>query len=311
MRKIIMLMDTLQKALKKINISCPHTFSEPMHLHTSFKIGGPADLFAKPRNERHIEEIFSFCLGNRIPHYILGCGANILVSDKGIRGTVISLEDFSGTTIDDTIITALSGTPLNMVVEQAAEYGLSGLDAFFKMPGSVGGAIWMNARCYNVSICDLLEYVEIINGSLEIKKIAVSKEEFSYKHSPFQKQKLIIIKGAFKLEKADTKIIKKSMEEIYRDRQKKGHFLYPCAGSIFKNNRGFGMPSGKLIDSLGLKGYRIGGAQVSPQHANIIINTGTAKAQDVKALIEYIEQQVFKHYGFKLEKEILYAGEGL
>ncbi|MBN1798636.1 MAG: UDP-N-acetylmuramate dehydrogenase [Spirochaetales bacterium] len=304
-------MNTLQKALKKINIACPFAFNEPMHLHTSFKIGGPADVFARPKHENHIKEIFSFCLKNNIPYFSMGCGANILVSDKGIRGVVISLEDFSGISINKLKVTALSGTPLQTVVEETCKHGLGGLDAFHKMPGSVGGAVWMNARCYNVSISDLLECVEIIDDSLEIKRMAVAKHEFSYKRSPFQNQRLIIVKGTFKLENADPEDLKKRMEEIYNDRRNKGHFLYPCAGSVFKNNRDFGMPSGRLIDTLNLKGYRIGGARVSPQHANIIINTGTAKARDVKALIEYIQQQVFKHYGFQLEKEILYVGEGL
>jgi UDP-N-acetylmuramate dehydrogenase len=304
-------MDTLQKELKKINISCPHTFDEPMYLHTSFKIGGPADVFAAPQHEKHIMEIFSFCLKNNIPFFVLGCGANILISDRGIRGIVISMENFSGITIDDAVITARSGTALNTVAETARDHGLSGLDTFYKMPGSVGGAIWMNARCYNVSISDLLEYVELIDDSLAIRKITVEKDEFSYKHSPFQNQRLLIIKGYFKLKKGDPDIIKTRMKEIYIDRQKKGHFLYPSAGSVFKNNRDFDAPSGRLIDALGLKGYRIGGAQVSPQHANIIINTGGAKAQDVKTLIEYLQEQVLKHYGYKLEKEILYVGEGL
>jgi UDP-N-acetylmuramate dehydrogenase len=304
-------MNTLQKALKIINITCPFACNEPMHLHTSFKIGGPADIFAKPQHEKHIEEIFSFCLKNNIPYYILGCGANILVSDKGIRGVVISLKDFSGVSINKLHVTALSGTPLQTVVETACDNGLGGLDAFYKMPGSVGGSIWMNARCYHVSVSDLLEHVELIDDSLAIKKITVSKNEFSYKHSPFQNKRQIIIKGTFKLQNADPEYLKKRTKQIYNDRKDKGHFLYPCAGSVFKNNRDFGMPTGRLIDSLDLKGYRIGGAEVSPQHANIIINTGTAKAQDVKALIEYIQQRVFDHYGFKLEKEILYVGEGL
>jgi UDP-N-acetylmuramate dehydrogenase len=302
-------MDTVQKAFKKIKISCPFVFNEPLHLHTSFKIGGKALVFARPHTLDQIKEIFSFCLEKQVSYYILGQGANVLVSDYGLKGVVISLEDFSGMDVEGTLITALSGTPLNSIIEKALDLGLKGLDSFYKMPGSAGGSIWMNARCYDTSLADVLEYVEIIDSSLNQKRVEVRKEDFAYKYSPFQKQKLIIVKGAFRLEKGERDKIKARMDEIYEDRIKKGHFLYPCAGSVFKNNRFFGMPSGKLIDSLGLKGFRIGGAQILAQHANIIVNTGKATAKDVADLIQYVKQKVFDRYGFELEEEIIFLGE--
>jgi UDP-N-acetylmuramate dehydrogenase len=302
-------MDNVQKVLKKINISCPIRFNEPLRLHTSFAVGGPASVFALPSTLAEVKEVYSACVKHDLPLYVLGAGANILVSDKGIRAVVVSLDRFCGIEVEHTRIHARGGTALNAVVQAALECSLSGADPFYKMPGSVGGAIWMNARCYNTSISDILETVEILDDSLESKRIKVTVSDFGYKKSPFQHRRLVIVGGTFNLKPADRAQIKKRMDEIYRDRLNKGHFAYPCAGSVFKNNREFGLPSGKLIDSLGLKGYTIGGAQVSPRHANIIVNTGSATAGEVRELIAYLERRVYEHYGFRLEREIIYVGE--
>ncbi len=302
-------MHTLQKLFKKININCPLVFDEPLRLHTSFRIGGPALVFARPGNTAQVREIFSVCLDNNLPMYVLGHGSNVLVSDKGLPGVVISFEDFKGVQASGTALRALSGMPLNNVVKEALKLGLGGLHPFFEMPGSVGGAIWMNARCYGASISDILESVEILDRESGVKSVAVSREDFSYKKSPFQGRGVLILEGAFRLKKQDTASLQGRMDEIYADRMRKGHFSYPCAGSVFKNNRGFGRPSGELIDSLGLKGYSIGGARVSERHANIIVNTGSARARDVKRLVDYIRRRVRERYGFELEREIIYLGE--
>jgi UDP-N-acetylmuramate dehydrogenase len=302
-------MHTLQKLFKKINISCPLLFDEPLSMHTSFKIGGPAPVFARPGNTVQAREIFSVCLENNLRWYAVGHGSNVLVSDKGLPGVVISFEELKGVTVNGTRVRALSGTRLSDVVEEAQARGLGGLHPFHAMPGSVGGAIWMNARCYGASISDILESVQVLDRAARIETIPVNRDDFSYKKSPFQGRDLLILEGTFRLAAADPGSLRGRMDEIFADRVNKGHFLYPCAGSVFKNNRDFGRPTGELIDSLGLKGYSIGGARVSERHANIIINTGSARARDVKRLVEYIQRRVRERYGFELEREIIYLGE--
>lgn len=168
----------------------------------------------------------------------------------------------------------------------------------------------MNARCYGTSISDVLEKVLWFDIKEEKKKTYIKDEQdFSYKISPFQDKNKLILEATLTLKKQDkTKLIKR-IEEIKQDREKKGHFAAPSAGSVFKNNRAFGEPTGALIDKLGLKGYTIGDAQVSPVHGNIIINKGNAKAEDIKNLIEYLQKRVFDAYGFILEPEVILAGE--
>jgi len=302
-------MTEVQKQLATLNIKCTLRYNEPMKYHTSFKIGGPAEVFAKPGDIDELKQILAFCLKQKINYFALGQGANILVSDLGIKGVVISLAAINSTEIKDTLVLSAAGIKLSDVAEQAFKAGLGGLDTFYKMPGSVGGAIYMNARCYGTSIADILEYVEIMDENLEIKTVKISKKDFGYKLSPFQKQRFILLGGAFRLHKVSIQKIRNNMQKIEADRRKKGHFIYPCAGSVFKNNREWGMPTGKIIDTLGLKGFSIGGAKISEYHANIIVNTGTANAREVKLLIEHIKSEVSAKYGYILEPEILYVGE--
>ncbi|MCD6120467.1 MAG: UDP-N-acetylmuramate dehydrogenase [Spirochaetales bacterium] len=299
----------LRELSKKINIKGTLLYNEPMSLHTSFKIGGPADIFFKPEDTGDLKTIFSFCLSEGLPYFILGAGANILVSDKGIRGTVIDMSEINSISIKDTSLCASAGLPISRASEIAGKRNLSGMEFIYSMPGSVGGSLWMNARCYGKSVSEILVSAELLTDKLEFINYKAGSSEFGYKISPFQRINAVITKAVFNLKRGEYSRITSKMREIEKDRRSKGHFLFPSAGSVFKNNRSFGTPTGKIIEKAGLKGFSLGGAKISDFHANIIINAGNAKADDVLRLIEIIEERVFERFGFKLEREIILAGE--
>jgi len=299
----------LRELSKKINIKGTLLYDEPMSLHTSFKIGGPADLFFKPLDIEDLRIIFSFCLSEKLPFFILGSGANILVSDRGIRGAVIDMSNIKSISIKGTFLSASAGLPISTAAALAGENNLSGMEFIYSMPGSVGGSLWMNARCYGKSISEILVSAELLTDKLELVTFKAKSGGFGYKLSPFQKMDAIIINAVFRLKKGKSTEITSRMEQIEEDRRKKGHFLFPSAGSVFKNNRSFGMPTGEIIEKAGLRSYSQGGAKISDYHANIIINNGNAKAAEVLKLIELIEERVFNRFGFKLEREIILAGE--
>jgi UDP-N-acetylmuramate dehydrogenase len=313
-------MHNLRELLKKINIEGAVLFHEPMKKHTSFCIGGPADAFVTPHSIPSLIQILQFCKENRVPFFILGKGANILVADNGIRGVVVDISALSGITCEDTTISAEAGAEVSAVAETALEAGLAGLEFFYTMPGSVGGALWMNARCYGVSAGDVVTSVQIVQGNIPgpenktgesrwITTRSLSPGDFSYKRSPFQDNGDIVLSATFSLARGDKREIKEKMEKYKEDREKKGHFRFPSAGSIFKNNKEFGQSTGQLIDSLSLKGYSVGDAQVSPEHGNIIINRGDAKARDVLCLIMFLEKKVKTELHLDLEREVILIGE--
>jgi UDP-N-acetylmuramate dehydrogenase len=301
------------KIPEKINLPCPVSYNEPMSRHTSFRLGGPADLYLTPQDVEQAARVFALLNRKEVPTFILGAGANILVSDQGIRAAVIDLGALQGCSLSrgerGTALEALAGTAMSDVSSLALQRGLSGLEFIYSMPGSVGGSVWMNARCYGRSISEALLGVQYAEPTGAITAVGVEQEQFGYKRSPFQDSSCLILSASFALEPGDTAVMRQQMEAIKEDRQRKGHFRYPCAGSIFKNNREFGDPTGKLIDALGLRGRCIGGACVSERHGNIIVNTGSATAQDVLQLIRLLESEVQGAYGFRLEREILLVGQ--
>jgi len=301
------------KIRKKINLPCPVSYDEPMGRHTSFRIGGPADLYITPQNAGQAAEVYGLLSNRNIPTFVLGAGANILVSDLGIRAAVIDMSGLQGCTVARSdrgaTLEALAGTPMSEASVHALEQGLSGLEFIYSMPGSVGGSVWMNARCYGRSISEALLRVQYAEQSGRMATMDVKQDQFSYKRSPFQDSGVLILSATFALVPGDTAAMHERMEAIEEDRKRKGHFLYPCAGSIFKNDRAFGNPTGKLIDSLGLKGRCIGRACVSELHGNIVVNKGTARAEEVVQLIRLLETEVRRAYGFQLEREILLVGQ--
>jgi UDP-N-acetylmuramate dehydrogenase len=308
-----MTVDKVRQFLKTINISGPILRDEPMSLHTTFKAGGPAELFFIPRDKEDLTAALRGARNAGIPVFILGGGANILVSDRGFRGLVADLSSFNAVRIEGALLSAGAGLPVSTASERAAEAGLGGLDFIYSMPGSVGGAVWMNARCYESSVADVLESVLFLDDELNPRTLKrggpLFVSDFGYKKSPFQGRSWIIIETVFRLRHEDKAAIKERMERVRLDRTNKGHFIAPCAGSVFKNNRDFGHPSGVLIDRLGLRGFSLGEARISPLHGNIIINTGNASASDIKQLMDLMQERVRTEYGFNLEPEVLLVGD--
>jgi len=319
--------EIIDKCLKKNPCELDIRYDEPMSEHTTFKTGGKTDCFLRPKGEGFPD--FSASLISRvraagIPVFILGGGANIVVSDNGLRGIVLDTGEWRGNAAEDDAMSGeslifRSGTSMDEASEYAAALGFSGLEFLAGMPGSVGGAVWMNARCYGSEIADVLAWTEIVDfddcgndGEPKIRRIVTAPPQtsgFGYKQSPFQKMNCLILSACFNFKKADKNKIFPAMEKNKRDRQEKGHYRYPCAGSAFKNNRDFGKPTGQIIDELGLRGFQIGGAQIAPFHGNIVINTGGASSKDIRALMDEAAARVKAATGFVLEPEILFIGD--
>ncbi len=303
----------LKQNIGNINIAGSVTFDEAMSQHTTFRVGGPADVYIRPATVADVAETLQIGRELHVPVFTLGGGANILVSDAGIRGIVMDMRSFADISVDESgegiRARVGAGLPVSDAAADLAHRGLAGLDFLYAMPGSVGGAVWMNARCYGSSIIDVLSSVDMVTRGGVAKTYEPREGDFAYKVSPFQTNGAVILSATLRLRSEEPAAIWARMREHEEDRSTKGHFSGPSAGSVFKNNREFGSPSGKIIDSLGLRGHQIGGARISDQHANIIINTGNATAADIRALIEHVETRVQEQLGLRLEREVLYAGD--
>ena len=301
-------------------------FDKPLKPLTAYKIGGPAEVLFCPKNEDHLKEALIFLSKNKIPASLIGGGTNILVSDKGFKGVLISLKNLNkieiiGESAEKVFIRAGAGVLTDNLTKWAVENSLSGLECFGGLPGSVGGAVFMNARCYDVSISDRLKsvkYILVDDDKTEFAEYEYNPSDWDYKVSPFQqnpvsteisKNRKIILSAVFTLNHGIKAEIAAKTEEKVQDRISKGHFKAPSAGSTFKNNRAFGLPSGKLIEDAGLKGLCEGGAQVAPWHGNFVINRENASASDVKTLIEKVQSIVKEKTGFLLEPEVIFAGD--
>jgi UDP-N-acetylmuramate dehydrogenase len=314
-------METLSKFMEKINTEGNFSplirYDEPMSGHTSFKVGGKADVLVRPGKEifpGYAAKLLGSAREEGIPVFILGAGANILVGDRGIRGIVLDTGNWKGMeeleeSEGSSSIKVLSGTTVDSLADELAGKGLSGLEFLAGMPGSVGGAVWMNARCYEKSVSDVLVETEILDEANERQNASFRPEDFSYKKSPFQEREVLILYASFAAWRRKPEDIRKEMEEHRRDREEKGHYSFPSAGSAFKNNRDFGEPTGKIIDQLGLRGFSIGAAAIAPWHGNIIINSGGATADDIKKLMNEIARRVKEERDIDLESEILFVGD--
>ena len=313
-----------------------------MSRHTTFKVGGRADVWVRPQKDifpDYASRLLKAAEEEGIPVFILGAGANIVVSDRGIRGIVLDTGAFRGigkreereaprehSSLERSslehgsqecsslqhgsfTVLALSGTSVDGMASRLAERGLSGVEFLAGMPGSLGGAVWMNARCYEKSVSDVLVETEILNENFQRETIPFCSEDFSYKKSPFQLRKVLILSARLAVRFRNSAEIRKENAAFRQDRSDKGHYRAPSAGSAFKNNRDFGESTGRIIDQLGLKGLNIGGAQLAPWHGNIIINTGNAVAGDIKRLMDEVARRVKEERGFDLESEIIFVGE--
>ena len=282
--------------------------SEPMSLHTTFKIGGNADWFLTPKSETQLSEILKVLTKSKIDYFVLGNGSNLLVADKGFRGAVINTSKLMNKiNVSNDKVYAESGAILTRVSNAALAAGLSGLEFASGIPGTVGGAVYMNAGAYEHEMKEVIESVRYMDVFGDIFEIPCSKCEFGYRTSVFAKNDSIVIGCTFKLAKDNPDDIKARISDYTHRRVSKQPLEKPSAGSTFK--RPVGYFAGGLIEQANLKGYSIGGAQVSEKHAGFIVNTGNATAKDVIELIEYVKDIVYVKYGVMLEPEVKMIGE--
>lgn len=285
-------------------------FDEPMKKHTSFKIGGTADYFFKATTLEELQNIIKFAKIKEWPITIIGNGSNLLVTDKGIRGLVIKI-DINKLKIEKkdkfAVVEVGAGNKLMALATKMKDEELSGLEGLSGIPGSVGGAVVMNAGAYGKEMKDVVLSTTCMDKNGKLYTFSNEEQEFSYRNSIFQKKDYIIIETKLKLEYGKKDEIQKRMEEYFKSRKEKQPIEYPSAGSSFKRQEG--IITSKLIDDVGLKGYKIGGAQVSEKHAGFIVNYNNATATDVINLINYIKEKVYSKYGIKIEEEIKIIGE--
>lgn len=286
----------------------------PLKEHCSFNIGGPAEVFCTPYTQKQLVTLLKFCLEHNIPYFILGKGSNLLISDKGVKGIVISTERFDKITLGKHYLSAFCGVTLKDLGNFACENGLSGLEFASGIPGSVGGAVFMNAGAYGNEIKDvlyssraILPTQEKLNSPNPVLYLKASEHNFSYRHSVFQDLGLIHLSSLFILKKDKPENIRQRMQELQQKRQDKQPMDLPSAGSVFKRPEGFF--TGKLIEECGLKGFRIGDAAISEKHCGFIVNLGSATAKDVFQLIKHIQKVVYERYGVHLQTEIRILGE--
>lgn len=285
--------------------------NELMKNHTSFKIGGPADFFIKVRNLEELKDILELCRTNEISLTLIGNGSNLLILDKGIRGIVIKLElkEMSINYINSQSVEIVvdSGFPMGLLAQRLLKEEISGFEELAGIPGSIGGAVTMNAGAHSKEMKDVVTEITVIDYEGQVLKFSNKEAEFEYRHSKFFDGNYIILQVKLLLEKGCKEIIRSKMDEYLQYRKEKQPIEYPSAGSTFK--RGEDFITAKLIDEVGLKGYSIGGAKVSEKHAGFIINKGNASSQDVLDLVEYVKNKVYDKFKKNIELEIKVLGE--
>lgn len=285
--------------------------NEPMNIHTSFKIGGNADCFCEIQNNNELSKLILVCSQYNIPYLVVGLGSNLLVSDEGIRGVVIKLDGIFGEVKieNETTIYCGAGVSLAKLCNFAAQNSLSGLEFAWGIPGSVGGAIYMNAGAYGGEIKDVVLSSNYMKSNGEIFMRKGNENEFSYRHSYYSNKDYIITEARFHLLPHSKEKIYKKMNETIKKRKEKQPLNYPSAGSTFKRPKDFFAAA--LIEECGLKGYSVGGAQVSEKHSGFIINKGGATAKDVCELVSYVKKVVKEKKGINLDTEIKFVGENI
>lgn len=284
-----------------------HT-DEPMSRHTTFRIGGNADYFVKPGNADEVAAVIAVCRECSIPYFILGNGSNLLVSDDGYRGMIINIMDnMDSVTVDGRIVTAQAGAMLVRVSVMARNNALTGLEFASGIPGTIGGAVYMNAGAYGGEMKNVVKTVRAIDEYGRIYELDSEKMDFSYRHSIVEERKLIVLEVTLELEHGSREAIDDRMKELAEARRSKQPLEYPSAGSTFKRPEGYF--AGKLIMDAGLRGYSVGGAQVAEKHCGFVINKGGATASDVVELIRDVQHDVDDKFGVTLEPEVKMLGE--
>ena len=297
------------------------TFEEPMAKHTTFRVGGPAEAYVEPETLKQLTAMIDWAIRKDIPYLVIGGGTNLLVSDKGIRGIVVVLtrclnrireEDKIN---DAAIVTAMAGARLQTLCRFAVRQGLEGLNFALGIPGTVGGAIMMNAGTATGSMADVLDAVEILKPAGQIVRRKKNEIVFSYRsiswcgrNTRSPRCQPIILGGSFRLRSADPKQLKQEAATIRGERKRREPTRHPSAGCFFKNPIS-GTPAGRLIEQAGLKGQRVGGAQISGKHANYIVNRGNASAADILTLMNHVQSVVNDRFNIHLEPEVKIVGD--
>lgn len=282
--------------------------NEPLKKHTTFKIGGPADIMLCPSNINDLQKSIGICIEDNLPYFIMGQGSNLLVKDGGYRGVIIKIgSHLKKFIVQDNVIYAEAGVRLSELARAAANHSLTGLEFAEGIPGSLGGAVVMNAGAYDGEMKNILESVQAINNMGQIETFSVDRLDMSYRKSIFQENGFIVVSAVLKLSRGEKELIQAAMRDFARRRREKQPLEYPSAGSVFRRPQGIYV--GPIIEQMGLKGYSIGDAQVSEKHAGFIINKGNATAANVLELIHVIQQKALENYGVELKPEIAVIGE--
>ncbi len=281
--------------------------SEPMNRHTTFRIGGNADIFVTPESDAQILKAIKIAQMNNIPYYVVGNGSNLLVRDNGFRGVIIQIyKNFSRIDVHGSEIKAQAGALLSVVAKTALNNCLRGMECLSGIPGTIGGAVCMNAGAYGGEIKDIVTGIKVIKDN---KIVTITNEEagFGYRRSNIMSDKMIVLEVCISLEKGNSDDIRAKMAELMEQRNSKQPVELPSAGSTFKRPEGYF--AGKLIDDSGLRGYSVGAAQISPKHCGFVVNNGGATANDVLKLIDNVSDIVMKKFGVRLEPEVRIIGE--
>lgn len=283
---------------------------EPMSAHTTFRIGGPADYFVEPGSESVLKELLLLCRETETPFFILGNGSNLLVSDEGYRGVMISQRGFDeisfregeSTEAGKTIMTAGCGVLLSKAAMQAAERGLTGFEFAGGIPGTLGGAVTMNAGAYGGEIRDVILSARVMTKAGDVRELSAEELDLSYRHSIIQEKDLIVLSADFAFAHGDEEQIKEQMRQLNTQRREKQPLEYGSAGSTFKRPEGYF--AGKLIQDAGLKGYRSGDVMVSEKHSGFVVNVGKGTCGDAMRVIEHVQRTVYEQFGVELELEV-------
>lgn len=297
----------LLEELYRISGASNVKLGEPMKKHTTFQIGGPADCLVTPETVEELGQVLASCNAAKVPVFIMGNGSNLLVSDAGIEGVVIQLfGNFNHFSIEGNLIKAQSGILLSKIGVLAKNASLTGFEFAAGIPGTLGGAVVMNAGAYGGEMKDIIRYVQVMDENGNLLELSGEEMEFSYRHSVIGEKNYIVIGATIGLEPGDADAIAGRMEELSIARRAKQPLEYPSAGSVFKRPEGYF--AGKLIQDANLRGYRVGDAQISEKHCGFVINRGNATAGDVMQLIQDVQDKVKEQFGVLLEPEIRLTG---
>lgn len=280
---------------------------EWMGRHTSFRVGGPADLFVEPATDEELKQAVDLARREEVPFFVTGNGSNLLVSDDGFRGMILHIgKQLSAVTVEGNVICAQAGATLAQIARVALEHSLTGFEFAAGIPGTLGGAVAMNAGAYGGEMKQVLVQARVLTPEGEILTIPADELELSYRHSVIFEKGYLVLSAEIQLSMGNQQEIRERMDELARARKEKQPLEFPSAGSTFKRPEGYF--AGKLIQDAGLKGYTVGGAQVSEKHSGFVINRGGAEATEIAFLIRQVQKKVKRQFGVSLETEVRFVG---